>query len=351
MESFDVYSNPRVIYNKMLSDINSAKHFIFLETYIFDDDIVGKKFREVLIKKARQGVKIKLLLDSWGGTTKKPFFEKLIAAGAEVRFFREIRYFIRFFSKNHERNHRKLLIIDNKITYIGSMNITAHCLDWREIVLRLVGEITCSFSKSFFQSWEMYGELNKNRLNKIVHKEFEIIQDIPSFIGRATEKRLYKLLSKARKNIYIETPYFVPSAKLINTLGKLVDRGVIVHLLIPFNSDLRMVDLVRNRHLGALYNKGININYYTGNRTMHSKLLIVDDNFFMLGSSNIDYRSFVYNYEINFVGKDKNIIRELKDFFNKGLKESKYFDYYEWKNRSSGLRIIEMILQMVKHYF
>jgi len=335
----------------MLSDIASAKKYIFLETYIFDDDIIGKKFRNLLIKKAKQGVIIKLLVDAWGGTAKKPFFENLINAGAEVRFFREIRYLIRFLSKNHERNHRKLLIIDNNITYIGSMNITASCLDWREIVLRINSDITCDFAKSFFHSWETFGELDEKRLKKIVHQEFEIIQDIPSYVARETEKKLYKLLSSAKKNIMIETPYFVPTAKLINTLGKLVKKGIKINLLIPYRSDVRMVDLVRNRHLGALYKKGIIINYYAGKRTMHSKLLIVDDNFFMLGSSNIDYRSFIHNYEINFVGKDKDIIRELQNFFKVGLKQSKPFDFYEWKNRGSGLRMIELILQMVKHYF
>lgn len=350
METFHVYSNPRHIYEKMLDDINSAKKFIFLETYIFDDDEIGKKFRNLLIKKAKQGLKIKLLLDAWGGTAKIPFFDKLKKAGAEIRFFREIRYLVRFFSKNHERNHRKLLIIDNHITYIGSMNITARCLDWRELVLRIKGDISCDFAKSFFQSWQMYGELNKKRLKTIVHHEFEIIQDIPSYVGRATENKLYKLLSRARKKILIETPYFIPSIKLINTLGKLVKKGIKVSLLIPYSSDVRIVDVVRNSSLGRLYKKGIMIHYYTDKKTMHSKLLVVDDNFFMMGSSNIDYRSFIHNYEINFVGKDKEMIKELKEFFNEGIKNSKPFDFEEWKNRSSGLKIVELILQMVKHY-
>jgi cardiolipin synthase A/B len=349
MESFNIYGNPKQIYEKMLEDINSAKKYIFLETYIYDDDEIGRKFRTLLIKKAKQGIKIKLLLDAWGGTAKLPFFEKLKKAGAEVRFFREIRYLIRFFSKNHERNHRKLLIIDNHVTYIGSINITAKCLNWRELVLRIKGDISCDFAKSFYQSWQMYGKLNKKRINKIVHKEFEIIQDIPSYIGRATENKLYKLLSKARKKILIETPYFIPSIKLINTLGKLVKKGVKVNLLIPYHSGVRIVDVARNRNLGRLYKKGIAIHYYT-EKTMHSKLLIIDDNFFMLGSSNIDYRSFIHNYEINFVGKDKDMIKKLQEFFNEGIKNSKPFDFVEWKNRSSGLKVVELILEMIKHY-
>ncbi len=348
METFHVYSNPRHIYEKMLEDINSAKKFIFLETYIFDDDVIGKKFRNLLIKKAKQGLKIKLLLDAWGGTAKKPFFERLIKAGAEVRFFREIRYFVRIFSKNHERNHRKLLLIDNKITYIGSMNITAGCLDWRELVLRMEDGITHEFAKSFFQSWEMFGKLNKRRIEKIIHDEFEIIQDIPMYYQRATENRLYRLFSKAKKKISIETPFFVPSNKLINTLGKAVKRGVEVILLIPYHSGVRTVDIVRNGYLGKMYKKGVFIHYYRKN--LHSKLLIIDNSFFMLGSSNIDYRSFNHNYEINFIGKDKRIIKELNCFFMKGILHSEIFNYKEWKKRSSFWKTMELFLELIKRY-
>lgn len=349
METFHVYSNPKHIYEKMLEDIKSAKKYIFLETYIYDDDEIGKKFRDLLIKKAKQGLKIKLLLDAWGGTSKKPFFEKLIKAGAEVRFFREIRYFIRIFSKNHERNHRKLLVIDNHITYIGSMNITARCLDWRELVLRIKGSISCDFAKSFYQSWQMYGKLDKKRLKTIVHKEFEIIQDIPSYLGRATENKLYKLISKAKKKILIETPYFVPSAKIINSLGKAIKKGVKVMLLIPKHSGVGIVDLVRNGYLGKVYKQGITIHYYT-KKNPHSKLLIIDDNFFMLGSSNIDYRSLTHNYELNVVGEDKQIIKALKDFFMEGFSDSEPFSYEEWRQRSSIDKLLELILETIKHY-
>lgn len=349
MESFCLYSEPKEIYKEMLNDIFSAKKYIFLETYIYDDDIIGKKFLKALIKKAKQGVKIKLLLDAWGGTAKKPFFEALIKAGGEVRFFREIQYFIRIFSKNHERNHRKLLVIDNKISYIGSMNITESCIGWREIVLRLKGPITNGFAKSFYQSWEMFGKLTEKRLKSIIHKDFEIIQDIPSYYSRTAEAKLSKLVSLARKRIMIETPYFVPSLKVITSLSKAVKRGVKVDLLIPMKSDVRIINMVRNRYLGRLYKKGINIHYFSG-KILHSKLLIIDDRFFMLGSSNIDYRSFLHQYEINFVGRDKKIIKCLKEFYKQGLANSKPFNYEEWKSRSSFWKIVEMLLALIKKY-
>lgn len=333
----------------MIEDIKNAKSSIFLETYIYEDDEIGKKFRDVLIKKAKQGIKIRILIDAWGSTARKPFFQELIDFGAEVRFFREIKYLLRFFSKNHERNHRKLLIIDNKIVYIGSMNITNECLDWRELVLRIKSDIARDFVASFQQSWEIYGELDKKRIETIIHKEYEIIQDIPSYLERTTEKKFYNLIKKAKKEIMIETPYFIPSLNLINSLGRAVERGVKVILMIPRKSDVRIVDFARNRYLGRLHKQGINIFYYT-EKTMHSKLLLIDDSFFMLGSSNLDYRSFVHNFEINFIGKNRQLIKELKEFFNTGLKNSRPFDYESWKQRPSLGKILELILEMFRGY-
>ncbi len=283
----------------MLEDIKSAKKSICLETYQYDNDGIGKKFREVLLKKAKEGVKIKLLLDAWGGTAKEDFFSEFEKYGAEVRFFREIRYLLRWFSKNHERNHRKLLIIDDKITYIGSANITKSYLSWKELVVRINGNITLSFKKSFLKSWEIFGKVDVKRIKSIIYKDYEIINDFPSFYKRITENRYSKMIKNSRKNILIITPYFIPSFAIRSLLSNAVSKGVDVKIIIPYYSGVRMVDILRNRYLGMLHKHGIKIYYYTPT-TIHSKLLIVDDKFFMLGSSNLDYRSFIFQYEINF---------------------------------------------------
>lgn len=348
MKNFQIYSKPDKIYKEMLIDILSAKKYIFLETYIFDNDEIGKKFREALEKKARQGVKIRLLLDDWGGTAKKDFFKELIKLGGEVRFFKEIQYFVRFFTKNHERNHRKLLLIDDKITYMGSANITAKCLNYRELVLRLNGDITGSFVKSFLESWEMFGRLTKKKIKIIAHREFQILHDIPSIYSRITEKKYIELFRKSKKDIKIETPYFVPSNKIIALMEKAVKRKVNVNLIIPTDSNSRIVDIFRNRYLGYLHKKGIKIHYYQG--TLHSKLMIVDDKFFILGSSNLDFRSFIYQYEINFFGNDEKLIKALEDYFNETMKNTKPFDYNRWKNRSSFKKSLELLFNFIKKY-
>lgn len=348
MESFAVLSNPAEIFEKMLKDIASAEKNIYLETYIYDSDRIGNMFRKVLINKAKQGIKIKLLIDAWGSSVKKEYFQELEKYGAEVKFFKGFLYTIRIFTKNHERNHRKLLIIDNDISYIGSLNITNQGIKYRELVLRLTGNITSCFIRSFFKTWER-GHLNKKKIKSFIYKEFEIINDFPSYYHRLTENRYIKLIKKAKKCIRIETPYFIPSYFIRKAIAKAIKRGVKIDLIIPLDSNIGIVDIVRNRYLGKLYRDGVKIYYYKKS-LLHSKLLIIDDKFFLLGSSNMDYRSFVHSYEINFIGNDKNMIDALIKY-NKDTKDkSESFNYQEWKSRSSFKEILEMMGSWIEYY-
>ena len=349
MKEFKVFSEPPEIHSNMLKDIESAKEFVYLETFEFGNDKIGKQFLDVLIKKAKQGVKIKLLIDAWGSEVKRDFFKDLEKAGGELRFFKELRYVIRIFSANHERNHRKLTIIDENITYLGSMNITSECLNWRELVLRLQGKITLKFKQSFFNHWDFSGKLTKQKLGKIIHKGFELIQDIPAAKFKLTENKYLKLIKNAKKEILIETPYFVPSFRIRRALYNAVKRKVSIIILLPHKSDVGIADIIRNRYLGKLYRKGIKINYYLP-RNLHSKLLIVDNKFFILGSSNLDYRSFTHQYELNLFGEDKKIINYLRNFFMQGIKESEKFNYNQWKQRSSLNKIIETMLSYIRKF-
>lgn len=365
MKDFLVLSEPRKIYKKMIEDIKNAKKSIYLETYIYSNDKVGRKFREALIEKARQGVKVFLLIDALGagflrlrlhkilGIEEKEdsavnlkFFSELINLGGKVKFFKEIRYVLRMFSANHERNHRKLLIIDEKITHISSINITEECLDWRELTLRFEGPITEHFLDSFRKDWKPH-HIGK-RINSFFHKGFEIIMDIPGGIERATENRYSELINGAKKEILIEGPYLVPSIPLRRALSNAVRRGVNVRLLIPNRSDMEIMDVIRDRYLGYLYRAGIEIYYYK--KMLHSKLMIIDNSVFILGSSNLDYRSFRHNYEINLIGRNREIIESLRHFFIFGVKNSKRFNYPVWKNRSSFRKVYTLFLGLIEEY-
>jgi cardiolipin synthase len=349
MESFKIFTKPVLLFNEMIKDIMNSKKSVYLESYIYDNDKIGKAFLDALVFKAKQGIKIKVLLDGFGPNVKKRYFNELINNRGEVRFFREISYYITSLFKNHERNHRKLLVIDDKICYIGSANITESCLCWREIGLKVVSkEISLLFSKSFQRSWKTHNILNPKKIKSLVYKGFEIIQDIPSYIHKITEKKYIRLINDSKKEINIETPYFVPSKKIRKSLYKAVKRGIRVNIVIPRHSGVRIVDFVRNNILGELYENGINLWYY--NKHTHSKLLIVDNRFFLLGSSNLDYRSFLHQYEINFLGNNKFIIKLLKKEFYDLLKNAVPFNYNEWKNRSYFRRSLEKMTNLIKKY-
>lgn len=348
---FQIFSRPEEIYSRMLKDISGAKSSIYLETYIYDNDSVGSRFRELLIKKAKQGVKIKLLLDAWGSGADKNYFKNLIKLGAEVKFFRELRYVIKIFTKNHERNHRKLLLIDEKISYIGSANITKSCLKWRELVIRLQGPITEHFISSFNNSWNLSGKLNAKKIGSMIHSGYTIVQDLPSSLRRKrpSERKYIHLINGAKEKIKIETPYFVPSIRVRRALRRAAKRGVKITLILPEKSNHLLPDLIRNRYLGKLLKKRIKIFYFKPG-LLHSKLLIIDDKFFLLGSSNLDYRSLKHQYEINLIGQDKKMILELKRYFYETLSKSRELKYDEWKNRSSFTRFLEVISSSIRKY-
>ncbi|MBU2576722.1 MAG: hypothetical protein KKF50_03290 [Nanoarchaeota archaeon] len=346
---YEVLSNPSRVYKRMLSDIRSAKEEILLETYIYGSDVVGREFCDELTKKALEGVRVKILIDAWGSNVRKKFFKKLIDAGGKVRFFREFRYVIHFFNANHERNHRKLLVIDGHLSYVGSINITHSCLDWEELVLRIEGSLAKALRLSFRRSWKRFNIWKIARMRKIFHKDVEIIQDFPSERYSPTEKNYRRLIKKARKEILIKTPYFIPSRGMRKAFRKVLARGVKIKMIIPKVSDSRLSDIFRERYLGKLNKMGFEIYHFP--RIMHSKLLIVDDNFFLLGSSNLDYRSFKHQYEINILGKSNVIVGSLKKIFYKNLRKSKVFNYILWKNRGIFKRLIERLVKPFREYF
>ena len=138
------------LYNLMLGDIAQAKDYIYLETYKFANDLMGVRFRDALTKKARSGVKIKILIDSWGrGPVSETFFTEMIGWGADVKFFEKIKINTDIFTRGHRRDHRKILVIDDKVCYIGSANITGYNLNWWELCLRIEGELVVALKKVF----------------------------------------------------------------------------------------------------------------------------------------------------------------------------------------------------------
>lgn len=351
--SHQLYDKPVEFQAAMLDDIKNARQFIFLETYKYANDKIGEAFRDALTRSAKKGVKVKVLIDSWGAYVDEVFFAELIRHGGEVRFFKKIRFSFDFFTKNHRRNHHKVLVIDNKISYIGSANITGYSLEWRETVLRMQGTISEVFRKTFVDSYKIYQKyiFNKFAYKKtIVHGDFEVVQDLPSIYRQQIKNKCEQIINKARKEIIIESPYFLPGYMMRKALIEAARRGVKVKVIMPWHSDVRAVDLLRGKYLMYFYKNQIETVFFTPNN-LHAKALLVDDEIFGLGSPNFDYRSFRYQHEIMLFGHHKGIISQVRNHIDETLRHCIPFDHDNWMRRPKFERILGWALIPFRHLF
>lgn len=351
--SYSLSSDPWQFLNAMLEDIEKAQKYVYIEIYKFDHGSIGERFRNSLAKKAGEGIDVRLLIDSWGSYVSGAFFRELTEAGGEVRFFKKIKFFLDFFTKNHRRNHRKLLIIDDRIGYIGSANITGYSMNWRESMLRVEGRLARAFKKVFLDDYQNYSNYVFNQpvhYSSIRSGEFEILRDVPSITKQRIKNRYEWLFKRSTSSVYIESPYFLPGYMLRKIMANASKRGVNVNVIFPLRSDIGLVDVIRNRYLGSLHKSGVSIWYYIpGN--LHSKLVLVDEKIFCIGSSNFDYRSFRYQHEIMLQGTRKEIIRQVKEHIHETLSYCEPFDYEDWRKRPFIQRLIEWIFLPFRHLF
>lgn len=336
----------------MIDDIEHAVKYIYIETFRVGKDEIGDRFRRALTKKAKEGVKVKILIDYWGaGPIDHDYFKNLIKYGGEVRFFEKIKYNSDIFTRGHRRNHRKLLLIDDIISYIGSSNLTAYNMNWRESILRMKGDITETFVKLFNQDFNGYNKYVFNSAYKtklVKHNSFEIIRDTPSITRKPTNNKFIRLIKAAQYQITIETPYFLPGFMLRKSLMDAAQRGVDVNIVLPRRSDVTLIDILRNKYFGMLYKAGVNILFYKLNN-LHAKMMLVDKKIFAIGSSNFDYRSFRYMYEITLIGDNRDIAKQVNSHMRKTISDSNEFNYINWKNRSLINKLFEWVLLPFRH--
>lgn len=350
-QKYKLYDDPLKFYNAILDDISKAKKYVYLETYRFNNDSIGIKFRDALTRKSKEGVEIMLLMDSWGTSLPSSFFSTMTKNGGKIRYFKKLKFFWNFFTYNHRRNHRKIIIIDDQVSYIGSANLTDYSLNWRESFLRIQSDLSLSLKKIFLQHYELYNKYsfeNRIPIQKVTHDNTEIVMDVPSLTKQRIKKRYIELFKTANKQIIIETPYFLPSYYLRKALSDAAKRGVEVTVIIPKHSDVGLVDALRNRYFGPLFNNGINFFFYLPHN-LHAKLFLIDNEVYAIGSPNFDYRSFSYQHEIVMVGKDPLLSEQVSKHISETLKSSEPFNYDEWRDRSSVQKFFEWLILPFRH--
>jgi cardiolipin synthase len=350
-----LFDNNTGFFQRILNDIKDAKHYVFIEMYRITDDEIGEQLTESLIEKCQQGVEVKLLLDAYGSSPFEPLAERIRKYGGEVRFFKKLKVFlINTFLKNNSRNHRKLIVVDDEIVYFGSSNLTGYSKDWRESNLRIEGEFSAAFKPIFEKSYKLHKFYDIDpleRIKPIVYKDFRIIQDAPSPYFQSVKNHFLHLIRNAKTEIIIETPYFLPGYAIRHALMNAAKkRGVTVKLLIPQYSDVRSVDILRSRYLGQLYKSGVQLSFYTPNN-LHAKSMLVDRQRFSIGSSNFDYRSFRYQFEIVVSGKDQEIIKLLSEHLQETESHCIPFKYDVWKHRGGVNKFLEWLMFPIRKLF
>ncbi len=352
IEPYHLFSDTEKYYRSLFHDIRQATDYVHIESYRVGNDELGKSLRDLLIQKAKEGLEIKLLIDAWGGfAVIRHFFDDLKEAGGDVRFFEKFRLSFDTFTRTHRRNHRKLVIIDDEITYIGSSNLTAYNINWKESILRMKSPITLDFKKIFKQHFNIYNKYvftKTNYIKLIRHAQFEIVRDMPSIYKQRIMRRFISMTNKAKKSVIIVTPYFLPGYKLRKALMNAAKRGLDVKVLIPKRSDVGLVDVLRNKYMGPMHQAGVQFLLYL-HHNLHAKMMLVDATQFAIGSSNFDYRSFRYMHEIMLISNEASIASQMNDYINECLLTTEEFNYEYWKRRSLINKFFEYVLLPFRH--
>ncbi len=348
------YANKEAWY-EMLHDCANAKKSIVLEQFIFVNDEFGQKLINVCAERAAIGVNVKFLWDAAGSFT---FFgtniaEDLKKKGIELVFWRTLipSYFtVPNFRSWYLRNHRRTLVIDEKIGYTGSLCVNNKMKSWRDTNVRVEGEIAEEMSNAFDRMWHRANKM-KN-LPPRIHvddTEFRYVTNYPAPGKRHVYSDLIEAIRNARHYIYITTPYFVPTHKLAHTLKKAAERGVDVRIIIPEKSDYYAVDLGARAFFYTLLESGVRIFLFTGNM-IHSKSTVIDGNWATIGSMNLDSVSLLYNFEANIVTSNTALAEELSAYFVRDIQESQEVIFFDWKNRFFIEKIPEILIRFVTKF-
>lgn len=355
-----VLTNGRETFPAILEELEKAEHHIHLEYYIVRDDEIGNQIKDLLIKKAKEGVEIRFLYDAVGSwKLSESYKSDLRKAGVQFEAFSPVKLpFIG--NRINFRNHRKIIVIDGRIGFVGGLNIGDEYLgkvsyfgDWRDTHLYVRGEAVRSLQTIFLQDWKYETDehlLKSEYLSpEILEGNYGGVQMITSGPDNQWEtiKKLYfSMIISAKKSIWIASPYIIPDDDILTAMKVASLSGVDVRLLVPRKPDKRIVFHASRSYFPELMEAGIRIFEYEEG-FMHSKVVVIDHELASIGTSNMDMRSFHLNFEVNaFLFRTESTNKLVADFKEDFLK-SRELDLERFKNRSIFLRVMESLFRLL----
>ncbi|MDA8260266.1 MAG: cardiolipin synthase [Betaproteobacteria bacterium] len=361
-------------YQAMFAAMRAAKDHINLETYIFEDDDIGRQFADLLLAKQATGIQVNLIYDSVGClNTPKEFFGRLSDGGIRVLEFNPVNPLAG--NKKewllNNRDHRKLLVVDGRIAFIGGINISeayssgpslrstrkkgATTAGWRDTHLQIEGPVVAEFQKLFLDTWSKQKGMqlaDKNYFPTLDKQGDEIVRAIGSASADPHSLIYLTLLSAidhAEQQVNLTNAYFAPDPQLLKALTDAAQRGVEVKLILPSHTDSWPVFHAGRSHYSKLLRAGVKI-YERRGAVMHSKTVSIDGVWSTIGSTNLDWRSFLHNDEINAAILGRDFSRQMDAMFAKDLAESDAIDLERWERRSLLLRLKEGAARIVEYW-
>jgi cardiolipin synthase len=360
---------------EMLAAARAATTSINLETYIFDQDEIGTQFADLLIQKQHEGVQVNVMVDAVGGlATPAAFFERMRAAGIRVVIFNPVNPAkAKGKWEVNNRDHRKLMVVDGRIAFTGGINISstyansslfrskykkatidADKVGWRDTHIKIEGPAVAALQYSFVNQWieQAGGELTRAdyfpALAPVGDKILRVLATGPDG-DFEIYKSLLVAIGESKKSIHITSAYFVPDQQIVDALVAAAKRGVDVRLVLPGVSDHGMIRYAGQAFYDQLLAGGVRI-FELQVAVLHAKTAVIDGAWSTIGSSNIDRRSFIHNYELNVVVVDPGFGQDMESAFNEDLRDCKEVTLEQWRHRPWGDRVREWAANLAGYW-
>ena len=357
-----IFTDGNEKFEALMEDMQKAEKYIHVQYYIIKNDVLFHRIRDVLVKKAEEGVEVRILYDAMGcRTMKKSCWKELNKKGVRTSEFfpAALR---RLHLRMNYRNHRKIVVIDGKIGYVGGFNIGKEYIGlddrfgyWRDTHLRMTGSAVTALGLRFALDWNYASKENLFMTDKYMrqdeiesrqHCEVQIVSSGPDSRYRNIRDNYLRLIGKAKKSIYIQTPYFIPDEAILSALMIAIHSGIEVNIMIPCKPDHPFVYWATYSYIGDLVMEGAKC-YTYNNGFLHAKGMIVDDKVFCYGTANMDIRSFALNFEVNAVVYNEEKARKMRELFDEDLKVSTQITKNTYVGRSLLIRFKEQMCRLL----
>lgn len=353
----EVYTSGREKFKALFDDIRQARHHIHIQYYIFADDETGGALRDLLVEKAREGVRVRVLYDDVGcWNVPNRFFREMKQAGIEVYPFLRVAFPL-LTSKVNYRNHRKIVVIDGRVGYMGGMNVADRYVKgvawgaWRDLHFRITGKGVYGLQTAFLVDWYVVskqvlsGKEFYPALPVLTNTIMQVVTSGPVTPWRVLSQAEIYIITNAKQYVYIQTPYFLPTEGLNQALQIAARGGVDVRIMIPQHSDTRMAHLATRSFLAEMIRAGVKIYFYQAG-FLHSKLILSDDMVSCIGSANMDFRSLEHNFEVNAFVYQREFALQMKKIFLHDTENSQRILPAAWLKRPLRKRFSESFMRL-----